>query len=300
VISVIGFSPAVDVTYVVDKLVPGTSHKVTNKITKAGGKSVNVASVLHTLGESCQLILPLGGQSGEFIASDLSERKIQLIAQKITQSTRTCVAIVTDEATVLNEPAAVMSEQEYDMFEKLVIEKTRDANIVIFSGSMPGDYSTERFQDLVGSIRTTGNFVIVDSSGSYLKSAAIAGADLLKPNTDELAEVFPNQNADEAIQMLLELGAGAVYLSAGSEGGRYQSKQLTLEVSVPKVSGNATGAGDAFVAGFAKSVADDLPLDQILGFASACASAAVLEDSAGEISIEQVSVLRPKVKVVTS
>lgn len=296
-ISVIGFSPAVDVTYAVDKLVPGASHKVTNKISKAGGKSVNVASVLQILGETCQLLLPLGGQSGQFVASDLAERKIGLVSQAVSQSTRTCVAITSEEATVFNEPAAEMSEREYDLFEKLVIEKTRDSEIVVISGSMPNNYPPERFQDLVRNIKTPSNFVIVDTSRDFIKSAAIAGADLLKPNTDELAEVFPNQSTDAAIQNLLELGAGAVYLSAGSAGGRYQSKTLRLEVSVPKVSGNPTGAGDAFVAGFAKSVADDLTLEQALIFASSCASSAVLEDTAGEISMEQLSVLKPKVTV---
>lgn len=298
-ITAVGFSPAIDITYTVSKLTPGASHKITSKTSKAGGKAVNVASVLKTLGANCQLILPLGGVSGDFLAEDLSKREISLISQKISGATRTCVAIASDQATVLNEPATELSSEEYDEFEELVIENCQRSSVVVFSGSMPANYPPARFQQLIASVKATSNFTIVDSSGEYLLAAATAGADLLKPNSDELAELYKNMQPEEAIQSLLSLGAGAVYLSMGSAGGVYQNSSTNLVVQVPALAGNPTGAGDAFVAGFAKATAENLPLDQALGFASACASAAVLEDTAGEISIEQVQLLLEKVKVTS-
>ena len=44
-------NPAVDVTYDVDRLVPGAVHRVSRVRQRLGGKGVNVARVLHQLGE---------------------------------------------------------------------------------------------------------------------------------------------------------------------------------------------------------------------------------------------------------
>jgi fructose-1-phosphate kinase PfkB-like protein len=150
----------------------------------------------------------------------------------------------------------------------------------------------------VGKIKTANNFVIVDTSVDYLMEAAKAKADLLKPNSDELLAVFPKLNLEQALETLTGLGAAAIYLSMGSDGGRYQSQPNKMRVEVPEVSGNATGAGDAFVAGFATAIVTGLDLVETLTFASACGSAAVLEKTGGVVSPEQIAFLKPKVKVV--
>lgn len=298
VITVIGFSPAVDTTYTVPKLVPGSTHKVQTKISIAGGKSVNVARVLKILSTPSQIILPLGGSNGTFIKQGLKDNNLRIIALNISLETRTCVAVVGTDATVLNEPATELTESEYTQFEELIHENSKDSKVVIFSGSMPANYSPRRFGELLGKIKTANNFVIVDTSGDYLIEAARAKADLLKPNSDELLAVYPKLNLDQATQELIGLGATAIYLSMGSKGGSYQSQNDKLRVEVPEVSGNATGAGDAFVAGFARARLDGLTLEQTLTLASACGSAAVLEKTGGVVSSEQVAFLTPKVKVV--
>ena len=297
-ITVIGFSPAVDTTYTVPNLTPGSTHKVQTKISIAGGKSVNVASVLKTLNTPSQIVLPLGGRTGSFIEQGLQANQISLFSLKISSETRTCVAVVGNEATVFNEPATELTEDEYTQFEQLIHEHSKDSKVVVFSGSMPANYLPQRFGQLVGKIKTANNFVIVDTSGDYLMEAAKAKADLLKPNSDELLAVFPKLNLEQALETLTGLGAAAIYLSMGSDGGRYQSQANKMRVEVPEVSGNATGAGDAFVAGFATAKVTGLDLAETLTFASACGSAAVLEKTGGVVSPEQIAFLKPKVKVV--
>ena len=296
-ITVIGFSPAIDITYLVDKLIPGTAHKVTQKFTIAGGKSINVASVLETLGASSQLLIPLGGDTGKAILQDLGTRKIKTIHQQISGITRTCVAVVADQASVFNEPATTLTDAEYDQFENLIREQRTSSKVLVFSGSMPSNYSPDRFQKLVQQVKSSNNKVIVDTSGDYLLAGARGGADLVKPNHEELAAAFPGLSQSEAVAALLELGAGSVYLSMGSGGGLFQSAEEAFAVEVPKVMGNATGAGDAFVAGFASGIEQDLTLSETLLVASACGSAAVLEDTGGVIRLENVEDFKSKVKV---
>jgi 1-phosphofructokinase family hexose kinase len=299
VITVVGFSPAVDVTYTLEKLVPGASQRVSTKTSKAGGKAVNVASVLTTLGVANNVALPLGGSSGKFILEDLARRGISVTKFPIASPTRTCVAIVAQEATVVNEPASALTESEYSEFEELVKKEVLGSRIVIFSGSIPANYSQDRFGKLVEDIKKTSKTVLVDCSGDWLVTAASSGADFLKPNESELAEVFPALSESQALEKLLELGASSVYLSLGEGGGRYKNDNEDVLVQVPKLSGNATGAGDAFVAGFASALAQDLTLEEKLILASACAGAAVINDTAGEVDLDAVKSLKTQVKVVS-
>jgi tagatose 6-phosphate kinase len=298
VISVIGFSPAIDVTYVVDKLIPGTAHKITQKFTIAGGKSVNVASVLGTLGVNSQLLVPLGGESGKSILEDLEKRNIEVFHQQISGITRTCVAVVADQATVFNEPATLLTSDEYHLFEELISQQSASSKVLVFSGSMPSNYSPERFQNLVEQVKTSNNQVIVDTSGDYLLAGARAKAALVKPNHDELAQAFPGLSQSEAVAQLLELGAGAVYLSMGSQGGKYISSRANFAIEVPEVVGNATGAGDAFVAGFASGMEQDLALSETLVLASSCGTAAVLEDTGGVVALDQVENFKSQIRVL--
>jgi tagatose 6-phosphate kinase len=254
--------------------------------------------VLKTLNTPSQIVLPLGGRTGSFIEQGLQANQISLFSLKISSETRTCVAVVGDDATVFNEPATELTEDEYTQFEQLIHEHSKDSKVVVFSGSMPANYSPQRFGQLVGKIKTANNFVIVDTSGDYLMEAAKAKADLLKPNSDEILAIYPTLTLDQATEELIGLGAAAIYLSMGSDGGRYQSQAHKMRVEVPEVSGNATGAGDAFVAGFSTAKVTGLDLVETLTFASACGSAAVLEKTGGVVSPEQIAFLKSKVKVV--
>jgi tagatose 6-phosphate kinase len=83
----------------------------------------------------------------------------------------------------------------------------------------------------------------------------------------------------------------------GSGGGLFQSRESAFGVEVPEVIGNATGAGDAFVAGFASGIEQDLTLSETLLVASACGSAAVLEDTGGVVRLEHIEDFKSKIKV---
>ncbi len=50
-------NPAVDVTYHLDELRPGTVHRVDDVVSRAGGKGINVARVLQQLGVASEAVL---------------------------------------------------------------------------------------------------------------------------------------------------------------------------------------------------------------------------------------------------
>jgi tagatose 6-phosphate kinase len=57
-------NPAIDITYTVAQLRPGTSHRVLEVRRRAGGKGVNVAAILHQQGVDAVVTGPRGGSTG--------------------------------------------------------------------------------------------------------------------------------------------------------------------------------------------------------------------------------------------
>lgn len=139
--------------------------------------------------------------------------------------------------------------------------------------------------------------VIVDTSGPTLVSVSKAGADVVKPNAEELREATGENDPHNGARRLIECGAGAVVVSCGEDGMlAFVPSGDTVRAwrarPAEKLEGNPTGAGDAAVAALACAVDDasaSEPLNAIipesLREAVALSGAAVLRPGAGEIDI---------------
>lgn len=283
-IRVVNLSPAIDVTYQLEALVPGESLRVGNVLRRPGGKGVNVARVIHAGGEKVELVLPLGGKSGAWIAEQLAETGIKTKEVPIAAETRTCLAVVASETTVLNEPAAPLLQDEV---ESIIEALANRVEVSVLSGSLPASLPESQLRRLLSSLRNSSEKLIVDTSGKALLLAAEAGADLLKPNRAEALAATEADSIEEAVAELLSRGAGSVLLSDGEQGALLAKPSRVLRAHGQKVSGNPTGAGDAMVAlaaiGLEKNLADEILLRQSV----AAGELAVAEPVAGAIDWSQ-------------
>ncbi|WP_166974815.1 1-phosphofructokinase family hexose kinase [Brevibacterium atlanticum] len=252
-------SPARDLTIDVDTIELGTSHRVAQAGSRLGGKGINVARVLAALGRSVYVQGPVNAAdwpedtgSDDGLLWDLTPTPAQL---------RRSYAIVESDgrATLFNEhasehPAEVWAQIEEKLRLRLVEPQVRALAI---SGSTPKDLPEGLIGRVVSAAHAAGVIVVVDTSGPALITAAAAGADWLKPNVDELAEIAAGA-AGRAVagpegagaRALIAAGAGAVLVSRGEEGmvlidrtGERSAARLDEPVR-----GNPTGAGDAVVA----------------------------------------------------
>lgn len=282
-IRVINLSPAIDITYAIDKLTPGQSHRVQSVHRSPGGKGVNVARIIQRSGAAVELVLPLGGESGDWIADQLTKVSLNLRTVRINEETRSCLAVVDKHATVFNEPAAQLTEGEFA--EILAVLKSPVRTTVI-SGSLPSELSQEQVSSLFEMARHSSEQLIVDTSGPALLLAAKAGADLLKPNLEEALSATGTAEATAAVFQLLALGAKSVLLSLG-ENGLCLYAQTKLSALAKPVTGNATGAGDAVTAAAAIGMTEDQAPRQWLVAAAAAGLLAVHEPTAGVIDWEK-------------
>lgn len=287
-IRVVSLSPAVDVTYELAELFPGQSHRVQRVHKVPGGKGVNVARILQAAGLQVKLVLPLGGENGAWIASELAKTSITLQEIPIAAETRTCVTMVALETTVLNEPAAVVKPEEFEIFLHGLSERV---DLTVFSGSVPDSVSENQLQRLFATLRDSSRVLVVDTSGAALLLASAQSPDLIKPNREEALSTTGETDLQVAVEGLLSLGARRVLASDGARGAMLTTLAGSLRTHLPAVAGNPTGAGDAMVAIAAKQLmmgASDL---ELLAHAVAAGSLAAAEMVAGVIDFQKLDAL---------
>lgn len=284
-------NPALDLTWRVDRLTVGETHRADAGAVRAGGKGLNVARVLHAQGASVLAVSTAGGRSGIELAAELGASGVPNRLVPVVGATRQSVAIVDEhlgDTTVINERGVNPTDAEWAALFGEVVDALPGARALVVSGSLPPGAPDTLLPLLIGTARDAGVPAIVDTSGPALLSAADAGASVLKPNAAELVDATGITDPVEGARSLIRRGAELVLLSLGAEGmlAVTASDVVHARLDAP-LAGNPTGAGDAAVAACAALLADGVrDPETILRRATAWSAAAVLMPLAGEISAE--------------
>ncbi len=282
-------NPAIDLTWHVPHLEVGEAHRVQTALARAGGKGLNVARVLDSVGVPVGALTTAGGASGQELARELNRAGIAATLIPIAGETRRSAAIVdaaTGDATVLNEHGAGLTESEAHEFIARAKQLGREANAVAISGSLPPGLAHELIGELVADLISFQVPVVVDVVGEALLSAARAHATVVKPNRAELVETTGINDPIAGARMLQELGAQIVVVSLGEEGLLVVAPDGSgVKARLPQpLHGNPTGAGDAAVASIVDSLgAPSITLERLARRAVAWSASAVLMPAAGEL-----------------
>jgi len=282
-------NPALDLTWRVDRLVEGGTHRADAGIPRAGGKGLNVARVAHAEGEQVLAVTTTGGRVGEEFAAELGASGVPHALVPVVAETRRSIAVV-DEAlgdtTIINERGVNPSDVEWAAVLGEVVERLPSARVLVISGSLPSGAPDALLPMLIAVGKDAGVPVIADTSGPALLRAADAGATVLKPNAAELAEATGIPDPVEGARSLIDRGAELVLLSLGADGMLAVTASALVHARLDEpLAGNPTGAGDAGVAACAVLYADGVrDPEQILRRATAWSAAAVLMPLAGDIS----------------
>lgn len=255
-------NPAEDLTWHLAELRPGETLRVPAGVSRAGGKGLNVARVLAAEGHEVLALTTAGGAAGARLADDLERSGIPHRLVPVAGETRRSLALVDEssgETTILNEHGAPLADAETGALLAEAARLGRRADVVVVSGSLPPGLGPDELAGLVAELVAAGAPVIVDTSGPGLLASARAGATVLKPNRDELAEVTGHDDPVAGGRALLEAGARLVLVSLGTEGLlvlSHADRSDGVRARLPQpLRGNATGAGDAAVAAIAAAVA---------------------------------------------
>jgi tagatose 6-phosphate kinase len=294
VILTVTLNAALDVTYHVEELRVGQSHRPSDVAVRAGGKGINVARVLHALGHDTMVTGLIGGDTGTAIRDDVLLSGLQQSLFEMDGVSRKTVTVVSNgTATAVNEPGPPVTISEWADFVGGYHALAARAAVVVLSGSLPANLPDAAYAQL---IRATSAPTILDTSGPPLLAGIAAGPSVVKPNLHELTEVTGESDPLTGARKLFDQGAKAVVASLGEDGLIAVTAAGAYRVRVPEpLHGNPTGAGDACVAALAAG--QTLPWPERLAEAVAVSAAAVPCPLAGDIDHDTYRRLRPAIEV---
>lgn len=291
-------NPALDVTYRLDRLSPGTVHRVDEVAEHAGGKGVNVARVLNRLGRRCEALVIGSGATADRIAAELGAEGVRVTLLGRMEVRRTLVVQGDDGTTTsLWEPGTAPEDPEAAGFALLaeVEQHLGGLGALTVSGSLPPGMAADLPARIAGMAAARDVPVVLDVDGAALTAAVAAGHAVITPNTDELERLTGRRpgSAPEVVALAEDLTACGVPMVVATLGadGLVVSRRGTASVHgrlAEPVTGNPTGAGDAVCAAVAASLAEagsvaEVDLPDLARSAVATGAAAVLRPVAGEV-----------------
>lgn len=278
----VSLNPCLEINIEVDSLTVGMSHGVRSKRTFLTGKSLNVAIGIARLGGNALATGFMFEENGRLFEQELHKEGVTYKFVWTGGNVREVYKFI-DRRSMMTEIVDEASPVPNDKAEQLieyVSQLSKECRAVVLSGDIAGGLGDDYFGRIAAAV-TPDTVRIVDTEGQKLLSALKYGADLVKPNLDELQRTLKVRITDKesmlkACNALIELGAKRVLLSLGKKGAVItDGKTAYYCVSVNVAMNSTAGAGDAMVAAAARALADGRELKEILRYGVAAGTAAV-------------------------
>jgi len=300
---------AVDRTLVVPSLSIGHRHRASESVTLAGGKGINVARGLRTLGAPVIATGFAGGRNGDAIRDGLSDAAIPFDFVEIEGYSRTSTAIIDPMAgnqTEINEYGPEVSPAEAREFSRRLEHLMEYATAVVFAGSLPPNLDEGFLVNLVRRSRERGLYTVVDSTPAVLRAALKAGPSLVSPNQNEAESVVGFDFIEEgdflrSLSRLIELGALGACITSREAHSYLTTDAGVVSARAPRVEAVSTiGSGDAYLAGLLAGILhrELAPVDA-LRLAAGCAAANAETLGAGLFEARRAEELAESVQVDT-
>ncbi len=297
---------SLDRRYVLSGNTVGAVNRVQDCSLSAGGKGLNVARVLHALGEPVLAGGIVGGNAGNYILRRLDEEGITYRFSSAAGETRSCINIfdlATGVQTEYLEPGMFVNPEEYKAFLKDFDEIAANCKLITISGSLPKGLAAETYAQLVQRAKALGCKVLLDASGAALAAAIDSKPYYIKPNEDEIKALCgcdtdnEAQLAEAALQ-LHKKGISKVVLSMGSRGALLACEEGIFRAVPPKIQAvNTVGCGDSMTAAFAAATEKKLSPEEALAYAVAVSAASALSPDTGGLNVQDFINLKDKIQV---
>jgi 1-phosphofructokinase family hexose kinase len=304
---------AIDKTLSVPNFRLGRRHRTVEQTTMPGGKGVNVARVLKTLGAPVIATGLAGGATGTRIVDQLTQVSVLSDFVRIGEESRTNTAVIdptTGEQTEINERGPKVTEREVELFVDKLLYLAKGASMCVFAGSLPREVDVDIYAQLIRDLRRLNVTTVIDTDGEPLRRAVRAEPNVVSPNVLEAEELVGHEfNDDEdrmiAVREMCELGAReAIMTMPDGCFARMESHDsvepvlFRVRVRAGAVEPRATvGSGDAFLAGFVAARYQDRPPAEALAFAVACGAESTQHLGAGLVDPDRVERLLADVEV---
>nr|WP_223111229.1 1-phosphofructokinase family hexose kinase [Aeromicrobium senzhongii] len=294
VIVTVTANPATDrLISLLEPLEPGAVLRSEAAHDDPGGKGINVARVLHAAGVPVTAVLP--GAEDEPLLAALDDLGLTYRAVPVRERLRVNLTLADPDGTTtkINSPGPTLDEDELKQLTETLVDAAHPGDWAVLSGSLPPGVPGDWYAATTNALKQAGVRVAVDTSGDALgRTVEHASPDLLKPNSDELAELLGcdaseierdhGQAAARAQQLRETGGVGTVLLTLGGDGAVLATAEGSWFCPPVRITQRSTvGAGDSSLAGYlVAEVAGRSPAECLASAAAHGAAAASLPGSA--------------------
>ena len=290
----INANAAIDKTLIVPGFTLDRIQRPERVVLLAGGKGINVARGLQTLGETAVVSGWAGGFAGQFIAAGLADEGIHAEFCWCEFKSRTCLSIIDpqgDTLTELYENGEAVPAPKIDELKTIFARLVTGAEFVTLSGSLSPGVPMDFYADLLQMAHAAGVPAALDCSGPALRQGLERGLPaLIKPNRAEFQTL-----AAGPLRGLAEFSAAArqiaaryntlVVLSLGAEGALAVQSGQAWHARPPHIqAASAVGSGDTLLAGVVQGLARGAPLPDALRQGVAAGTANALTVGAGRFT----------------
>ena len=282
-IMTITLAPTFDLTYHLDKVEMHEINRVKSKHIEPSGKGINVSINLAEEGHKTTAIAPIPDSPLGNLWIEMAEEKFDVRTSETSKEIRINTSVVDAQAvTKLNEKAAELADAEIVDLVKVVRTEAQATKPewIALCGSVHTSNADRIGQELKKVVDETGAKFAVDCSGDAFNTLLGYKPDFIKPNRDELKELYPEMNDSKEsyidhVKQLARRIDGTVLCTDGAKVA-YATNQIDLlEIVPPTIAGaNNVGAGDASLAGYLAAESSGSDFATAISTAMSWASAA--------------------------
>lgn len=297
-------NPTIDKVYFVDELKIGEVHRPFKTTSTAGGKGINVARVAALLGENAMALGFIGGRNGEFVSDEVRKLGIEEKFTRVRGETRvnTNISDKFGNSTEILEAGPTVTKEEIASLINEFENAVDKSDIICVSGSLPQGTDSSLYKEFIRIAKSKAKKIIVDTSGKTLKEIIDYAPFMVKPNRDEIKELFGIETKDDkgikkALLILYEKGIELPIITLGGDGAFAYIDNDFYRFHSPAVSvKNAVGSGDSAVAGIAIGITRGLSFIDAVKLGMAAGSANTQFDETGYVSKELVDKYSEEIK----
>ena len=299
-------NPTLDHNVFVSDLKSGKINKMNKEAITVGGRGINVSLVLSELDVKSKVLGFVAGFTGYEIERQVQDRGIETDfvwlesgLSRVNIKVKNFMKSSVRETEIDSEGPEIPDEAIKQLFVKL--NAVEDGDVLVLAGGVPHSMQKDIYEQIMEYVSAKNIKVVVDTTGDIISSTLKYKPYLIKPNMDELGEIFGENPTSkvEAIayaKQLQEMGAQNVLISMGKEGAILiddSGKTRFCDALKGKVR-NSVGAGDAMLAGFLSAMMDkDVDVDYALMLGTAAGGATAFSDGLAKKSeiLDQMKIL---------
>jgi len=306
-VGIVSLNSCVDKTFYAPAFCKNSVTRVEKTFAQAGGKGINTARVLKSLGAETRIFTMLAGEQGRYIKTLLDDEGLQNDAVFVNGQSRMYLTFMDENADWFavkeNGPCPTDSEAEGIKQGLIGFLDTEKPEFLCISDTCVCDSLLSFYPFAVTEAKKRGIPVFFDCDGEAMRLGWEAAPDYVKPNEEEYAELFGaiegNSGITETLLRLRSFGIAQPLISRGENGVSF----LCGETEIHAVSRNtrtvsAVGCGDSFIGGTVYGLARGLTFEDCVRWGSAAAAVNAEKTTAARVTYDEVCAKLADVELV--